>query len=164
MGRERVDGWTVRLAVADDAAELADLQIDVWEQAYRGLMPDTVLEERRAGRAARVDRWLDNLSTSHATTTVAAGSGGLIGFASVGPHRDPEIEISTELWALYTRSEWWGSGVGHDLLAAALGDGRAYLWVLRGNDRAVGFYSREGFRGDGMLRQDRYGAEVRMCR
>jgi len=140
------------------------LHVDVWEDAYRGLMPDGVFAERRANLSARVDRWRINLATSLAITTVVQSPTGLIGFASVGPGRDHDVAIPTEVWALYTRWQWWGRGVGQALFEAALGDRSAYLWVLHGNARAIAFYRREGFISDGTLRHDEYGTELRMRR
>jgi ribosomal protein S18 acetylase RimI-like enzyme len=35
-----------------------------------------------------------------------------------------------------------------------VGDGPATLWVVRGNQRAVAFYQRHGFRADGTAKWD----------
>ena len=39
--------------------------------------------------------------------------------------------------------------MGPRLLEAAIGDAPAYLWVFEANDRARGFYARQGFEPDG---------------
>lgn len=155
---------TIRRAVADDADALAHLHVDVWEDAYIGLIPDRIFHERRATIPERVDRWRLNLATSPATTTVVEDETGLIGFASIGPGRDDDIAIEEEVWALYVRAAWWGRGVGHALIAATLAERRAYLWVLDGNQRAIAFYCRHGFVADGASRTDDYGTEFRMVR
>lgn len=69
-----------------------------------------------------------------------------------------------ELMALYVRAEAYGTGVGHRLFEAALGAAPAYLWVLGGNERAVAFYRRQGFRLDGATKADEVGTELRMVR
>lgn len=154
----------IRPAVVEDAGRLAHLHVDVWEDAYRTLMPERVFEERRATIPQRVDRWRSNLAGSAAATTVVEDGAGLIGFVSIGPGRDEDLAIEEEVWALYVRVAWWGKGVGHALLTATLAERPAYLWVLDGNDRAIAFYRRHGFIADGATRTDEYGTEFRMVR
>lgn len=165
------DGVVLRPVRVTDAAALAVLHVEVWEDAYRGLVPDAVLVERRAGLAAREERWRAIVATSPAATTVAerVADGRLLGFASAGPARDADLAALTpaplELWALYVAAVHWGTGLGHRLLEHALGGGTpASLWVLRGNDRAIGFYERHGFALDGTSRTDELGTELRMRR
>ena len=59
---------------------------------------------------------------------------------------------------------WWGTGVGYVLFEEAVGDRAAYLWVLAGNDRAIRFYERQGFRLDGTEDEHDEGLHVRMVR
>jgi GNAT superfamily N-acetyltransferase len=158
------DRVTMRRAVPDDAEALTSLHLDVWEDAYVGLMPDRVVSERRATLSERIDRWRMNLASSPATTTVVEAETRLIGFASIGPGRDEDVAIAEEVWALYVRSAWWGHGVGHALLTATLADRPASLWVLDGNARAMAFYRRHGFVADGTVRTDGHGTELRMVR
>lgn len=70
-----------------------------------------------------------------------------------------------ELWACYVSDTAWGTGVSGRLLGVAL-PGSAYLWVLRGNARAIAFYRKQGFALDGATKQDaRIDAdELRMTR
>ena len=63
------------------------------------------------------------------------------------------------------RARCWGTGLGHRLLVATLGERAAYLWVLAGNDRATGFYERHGFALDGAVDDgDAHGRHLRMVR
>jgi hypothetical protein len=50
---------TVRIAppLVGDAEQLADLHLDVWEEAYADLVPASVLTERRRRRDERVASW-----------------------------------------------------------------------------------------------------------
>jgi GNAT superfamily N-acetyltransferase len=60
-----------------------------------------------------------------------------------------------EIAGLYVHPDHWSKRVGHALIIRAeqellaTGWSEAYLWVLRGNDRAVRFYERHGWRADG---------------
>ena len=50
---------TVRIAppLVGDAEQLADLHLDVWEEAYADLMPASVFADRRSRRDERVASW-----------------------------------------------------------------------------------------------------------
>jgi len=154
---------SIRQAVVADAEPLAHLHVDVWDDAYTGLMPQGILDDRREKVAERVGRWRDILDGTQ-PTWVAEGSDGLIGFASAGPARDNDMDELLELWALYVRASSWGTGVGHALFEITVGDRAAYLWVLAGNERAIRFYERQGFRLDGTEDEHDEGLHVRMVR
>jgi GNAT superfamily N-acetyltransferase len=157
------EGVTLRRARPEDAEALAHLHLDVWDDAYTGLMPQSILDDRRDKVAERVERWREILS-SHDRTLLAVGPNGLVGFASAGPGRDNDVDTDLELQALYVRKALWGTGVGYVLFETALGDRAAYLWVLAGNDRAIRFYERQGFRLDGTEDEHDEGLHVRMVR
>jgi ribosomal protein S18 acetylase RimI-like enzyme len=138
----------VREARLDDAAAIARVHVASWHAAYRALIP--------AGRLAaftvpvRTAAWQRNLRPGSAVrTAVFDGSTGVVGFASVGPSRD--LAGWGEVWALYVDPAAWGRGVGSALFADALaalarrGLPDVLLWVLEGNDRALGFYRGGGF-------------------
>jgi GNAT superfamily N-acetyltransferase len=154
---------SIRRAVPADADPLAHLHVDVWDDAYTGLMPQGILDDRREKVAERVERWREILSGDH-TTWVAEDSEGLVGFASSGPARDNDMDGTLELWALYVRAAYWGTGVGYALFEIAVGDRAAYLWVLAANERAIRFYERQGFRLDGTEDEHDEGLHVRMVR
>ncbi len=154
---------SIRQAVVADAEPLAHLHVDVWDDAYTGLMPQGILDDRRDKVAERVDKWRGILS-GREPTWVAEDSDGLIGFASTGPARDNDMDDTLELYALYVRASYWGTGVGYALFEIAVGDQAAYLWVLADNIRAIGFYERQGFRLDGTEDELDEGRHVRMVR
>lgn len=157
----------IRAAVPDDAEALTDLHLDVWEEAYAGLMPETIFAERRSQRSARIDRWRTNIDTGPISSLVVedAVPGRLLGFAGAGPARDDAPGLPPlELTALYVRAERYGTGLGHALLEKVIGSAAAYLWVLDGNQRASAFYERQGFRFDGATKDDPVGIERRMVR
>lgn len=59
-----------------------------------------------------------------------------------------------ELMALNVLAAHHGTGVAQQLMAATVGDRPAYLWVLRGNNRAITFYCKVGFELDGVSKDD----------
>ena len=61
-------------------------------------------------------------------------------------------EAETEIVALHTLPESWGTGLGHALLTEALnqiGDRSVFLWAFKVNTRARRFYEKHGFVWDG---------------
>jgi GNAT superfamily N-acetyltransferase len=152
---------------ASDAEALADLHLDVWEEAYAGLMPASVFTERRARRDERVESWRTIIGSGSSDNLLAwSSSGDLVGFSSTGPGRDDPADHlpRLEVMALYVRSAVYGAGVGHALLTAAIGPRDAYLWVLDGNARAIAFYERHGFAFDGVEKPEDVGLHRRMVR
>ena len=157
------DGVVLRRARPEDAEALAHLHLDVWDDAYTGLMPQQILAERREKADERVERWRAILAEHHGNL-LAVGPDGLIGFAAAGEGRDNDVDLELELMALYVRAAWWGTGVGYALFEEAVGDRAAYLWVLAANERAIRFYERQGFRLDGTRDEHDEGLHVRMVR
>ncbi len=158
----------VRAATPEDAEALAHLHLDVWDDAYTGLMPQQILDDRRDRVQERVERWRELLADPEVTTLLATAADELVGLASAGPGLDNDLVLSgdvvLELKALYVRASWWGRGIGSTLFRAAVGDRAAYLWVLAGNDRAISFYEHHGFRLDGTEDELDEGLHVRMVR
>ena len=132
---------------------IADIHVRSWQAAYRGVLPDELLDglsvsERegswRALLSENEDRWL---------TLVAERGGDLAGFCSVAtPSRDPDADGRTaEVGALYVDPDHWRQGAGGAMLTTALEelDRRRFrdmiLWVLPENRAALAFYARFGF-------------------
>jgi GNAT superfamily N-acetyltransferase len=157
------EGVTVRPAEPADAEALAHLHLDVWDDAYTGLMPQGILDDRRERVDERVDNWRRNLSEPRPIWLAEDGEG-LVGFASAGPARDNDMDALPELYSLYVRASHYGTGVGYALFELTIGDRAAYLWVLASNKRAIGFYERQGFRLDGTEDEHDEGLHVRMVR
>lgn len=153
-------------ATVEDAEALTDLHLDAWDEAYAGLIPAEVLAHRRNGRQQRVERWRQMIGAAESTVLLAWEGDRLVGFLSVGPGRDdPEDALpALEILALYVRSRVYGTGVGYALLNAGIGAASAFLWVLEGNRRAIGFYERQGFAFDGRVKTEPVGVERRMVR
>jgi GNAT superfamily N-acetyltransferase len=158
-----LESVVVRTAVPADAEALTHLHLDCWDDAYTGLVPQEVIDRRRAELDLRVARWAEMLEDSE-ETLVAESPEGLIGFVMAGPGRDNDVDTELELKALYVRAAHWGDGVGFALFEEAVGDRAAYLWVLAANPRAIAFYERQGFRLDGTEDEQDEGLDVRMVR
>lgn len=146
----------LREARVEDAAGLARVHVDGWRLGYAGLLPASLLDGLDAdARAARWERNLREPAHASVRTWVAVVDREVAGFVSAGAGRDPGFEEVGEIWALYVHPDRWRAGIGGVLMEHALGELRgagfeeAFVWVLEGNQRARGFYSRWGFAEDG---------------
>lgn len=146
----------------DDARAIARVHVRAWQVAYRGVVPDEVLDWLSVDERER--RWRELLSGGGRWTTLVAGDD-VAGFCTVvAPARDPDAGPRTgEIAAIYVSPERWRSGHGSALLAAALAELRrggareATLWVFATNAAAIAFYDRFGFSADGSERGDDFG-------
>lgn len=150
----------IRDATVDDARGIARVHVHSWQHAYRGLMPQDVLDGLSI--EDRAERWVSILAAPepYSRTLVAEERGTILAWASFGAARDDSPVATGELWGIYAHPESWSSGVGHALLTVAedalrdAGHTSAYLWVLAGNERAARFYQRHGWAADGGTKVD----------
>ena len=140
-------GVDLRPATVDDAAAGARLHLACWREAYAPLV-DPALLEAALDEERWTRRWREQIADGP-TRLLAVHAGVPIGFVTCGPARHRGAPLPFELYAVYVRAAWHGTGVAQALLDADLGDRSAYLWVLEGNTRARRFYERNGFAPDG---------------
>ncbi|MFT4163931.1 MAG: GNAT family N-acetyltransferase [Microlunatus sp.] len=136
-----------------------------WQETYRGLVDDHILDSPTAA-ARREQMWMDILSEEADGSTavaVAEADGIIIGIACAGKPRDDDATWPIELFVLYLRAGYHGSGAGRALLDAVVGDEQASLWVADPNPRAQAFYRKAGFVPDGMTKDEGI-PEIRMVR
>jgi ribosomal protein S18 acetylase RimI-like enzyme len=149
------DQTVVREAVASDAEGIARVHVDSWRETYSGVLADRFFTEEAFERRLRF--WSSYLSGQprRGRMAVALKSEKVIGFANAGDAVGPDAEHGVpparpvHLFSIYLRAADHGAGTGQALLDAVVGDEPAQLWVLRGNDRAIAFYQRNGFIFDG---------------
>jgi ribosomal protein S18 acetylase RimI-like enzyme len=157
----------VRPARLDDVPAMARMLVRSWQETYRGLMPDRVLDDpdlvavrERFWTAALVDeRFRAN------RVAVAERAGAVIGVAMAGPPERPEPAWGLHLYVLYVLADAHGSGAGAALLEAVVGPTEsAALWVADPNPRAQAFYRKHGFVADGAVQVEDGVREIRMVR
>ncbi len=142
-----------------DARELAGMHIQAWLECYRGIMPDTMLDNLDIESRARM--WRRLLADAQSDVLLLRDRGKLVGFVDFGPCRDVDrIDGDTgELRAIYVLKDWQGQGHGGRMIRechrelARRGYNRSSLWVLRDNKPAVDFYQRYGYRHDGASKE-----------
>ncbi len=148
---------TFRSALPSDALPIARLGLRSWLHAYRGLLPDSLLDSRRA--EDRVPAWTERIAGQQ-QVLVCEGPEGLQAFAWFGACQaypiegaEPPVDAG-EIFAFYLDPGLFGSGLADALLERCEAwltprFSTAVLWVLEGNARARRFYSRHGWLPDG---------------
>lgn len=151
---------TVRPAAVEDAPQMARVHVRSWQQTYRDLVPDALLDdpgllgarERFWTVALSDERWSSN------RTAVAELDGTIVGIAMSGVSQDADATWAVQLhviYVIYVDAAQHGSGAAAALLDAVLpADESAVWWVAERNPRAQAFMRKNGFAPDGRSRTE----------
>ena len=107
---------SLRQARPSDAADLARIYIESWQDTYPGILPHSLLQAMspRAHKA----RWLSTIRGG-GVVVAEAGSHGVVGLASLGASRDRGLGFDGEIYTLYVDPCFLGQGIGTLLLHGA---------------------------------------------
>lgn len=150
----------IRVARPEDARAIAEVHVEGWRWAYRGLVPDAYLDGLDVD--ARERMWAEGLGRSSVAWAcfVAEDGGRVVGFVACGPPEPGHAQAppaAGEVYALYVRQDVQGTGVGRALFGQAVaalaerGFRTSVLWVLEANFLARRFYERAGWSWDGAV-------------
>ena len=147
----------LREADPDDLAGIVAVFLDCWRQSYRGVLPDSLVDQMTDEAAA--DLWSRGLIAPGATVVVAVRDDVVLGVTRYA------LDGSTGfVHSLYVSPDARGLGLGRRLLDRAAADlaaaqaTSASLWVFADNAPSIGFYGACGWLPDGVTRvQDEFG-------
>lgn len=132
---------SIRPAVAEDAASIAEVHVESWQSTYAGILPDKILLNLDSNQHEA--RWwrhvLGRFRRNHFVYVAETGDGDIAGFASAGPSRHPTLPYRAEVYTIYLRDDFHGVGAGRQLFAstvAAVSEARGpsvIVWCLSGN-------------------------------
>lgn len=139
----------VRPPHVGEAAQMAQVHVRAWAQAYSGVMPEQFWDQEAL--EARTEFWNQTLADpqQRSRTRVAEANGAIVGLAQVGPPRDSDVDVAHELHMIYLLEEHHRSSAASTMLTDLLADESASLWVFKRNPRAQAFYRKHGFEPDG---------------
>lgn len=146
---------------------MARVNVRCWQETYRGLMSDAVLDDPDF-LAARERFWTAALTDERYRenrVAVAEREGELVGIAMSGPPLDAGVAWARQLYVLYVYAADHGTGAGPALLEAVVDPEESVgLWVADPNPRAQAFYRKHGFVPDGAAQVQDGVREIRMVR
>jgi ribosomal protein S18 acetylase RimI-like enzyme len=142
----------VRAATTSDLAAIARIHMASWHDAYRGVIPDEILDGRTvegslSGWRSTLKKYPDNISVAE------TGDALLAGFCCAGPVVDAErnAPFEFEIYGLHVAPIMRRRGIGAALLRAALNRAvvreqvnSAIVWTLKDLTLSRSFYAREG--------------------
>jgi ribosomal protein S18 acetylase RimI-like enzyme len=142
----------VRAATTSDLAAIARIHMASWHDAYRGVIPDEILDGRTvegslSGWRSTFEKYPDNISVSE------TGDALLAGFCCAGAVVDVEknAPFEFEIYGLHVAPNMRRQGIGAALLRAALNRAMvreqmnsAIVWTLKELKLSRSFYTREG--------------------
>ena len=148
-----------KMETDDEIRGKAHVHWQSWHEAYAGLVDAGYLAALTPKKCEAIAyKWPGN-------TLVAKQGDRVIGFCAYC--RDEDRPDTGEVSAIYILSSFYGQGVGCRLMQAALRAldcAHVFVWVLKGNARAIRFYEKCGFRPDGSERTLTLGAPITACR
>jgi ribosomal protein S18 acetylase RimI-like enzyme len=140
----------VESATAKDCRAIAEVHVESWQQAYKGILPEAYLASLSIDEREAMWRQMIEREPSHLVLARTANQ--IIGFVAFGASRDEGAPVErAEIWAIYVKPASWSTGAGRLLWLEAMrrivaeGYKSISLWVIAGNARAARFYERAGF-------------------
>jgi GNAT superfamily N-acetyltransferase len=149
----------VRIATPADAPIIAQIHVETWRAAYRGQIPDAILDALDVDQ--RTTFWEKRLAEPQRPVFVSDDDEVVQGFCDLIPSRDKDAAPGQvgEIAAIYVLPNHWRKGAGRALCERALAEARTRnhssvtLWMLGSNFRTKPFYESMGFRLDGATRK-----------
>ena len=142
----------IRTSTENDAPEIARIHVETWRYAYKGIVPQTYLDQLSIEQ--RTTKWAEMLKKSMDGTLIAEIDMKPVGWISFGIARDEDKENSGEVYAIYVDHTHWNQGIGRSLIRSAEeklqieGMNKIVLWVLEANRNSRYFYSNMGYQPD----------------
>jgi RimJ/RimL family protein N-acetyltransferase len=148
----------IRIAKSEDAERIAEIHVESWRAAYRGILPGEYLDGLDV--SGRTQLWRKFSGNAQEPLFVVEECDQIIGFCHLVRSRDADAERAAEIAAIYLDPIHWRKGYGKELCSAALsfsakqGFERVTLWVLEENSTARRFYETIGFTADGATKTE----------
>lgn len=147
---------SVRIAWADDAPAIAEVQLRAWRETYAGVVPPEALPDDVEAAAAAWRASLAKPRDARNRVLVALERNTVVGFAITSPASDPDCDpvADAELSELNVDPARRGLGHGSRLLQAAVDTlqadrfTRVVLWAMASDDALRTFLTDAGWAPD----------------
>ena len=136
------NGITVRNAEKEDVRQIAEILVEDWQKAYRGIMDDAFLDSMSADQRYEIE------VKRYQKFVVAADGNEILGYAWLEMAADEPADC--EVIALYVRYSKRNNGIGKLLMRHAVdhfretGKKKMIVWCLKENAESRKFYEKTG--------------------
>ena len=136
------NGIVVRRAEKEDVRQIAEILVEDWQKAYRGIMDSGFLD------SMSVDQRYEIEVKRYQKYVVAADGNEILGYAWLEAAGDETADC--EIIALYVRYSKRNNGIGKLLMQYAvryfreLGKKKMIIWCLKENRESRKFYEKTG--------------------
>ena len=141
--------FEIRNVEERDLLQVAEIVINDWKIAYRGIIDDAYLDNLDV--QAKYERFKQNYQEGHFTVAVRGSE--VLGFARYSDepfNNSDNKKVECELCALYVKWDVRGSGIGAALVTyvkdyfKSIGKKSMCIWCLKENHKARFFYEKMG--------------------
>lgn len=135
----------VRKANVEDALAISQINVETWQDAYKGIIDNTFLNARQVDEK-RISTWAGIIESPGRIVLVCEDNGEILGYLAAGPARD-NYNIKNEISAIYVKPTAQRKGAGSALIRAykqAINNKSFYLYTLQENQKARCFYEKNG--------------------
>jgi len=155
-------GYVIKFADINDCTELGTIHCESWKVAYKGIVPDSILENMSIVNSTK--KFIDSISFGKEKNVIITKDNRVIGFMCLGKCRDTDLDDTFgEIWGIYLLPSYWREGAGTELVnwgisyLKSMGYRKISLWVLEENKNARMFYEKFGFYHDGTIKELNFG-------
>ena len=137
-----INGIIVRKAEKEDVRQIAEILVEDWQKAYRGIIDSDFLDSMSADQRYEIE------IKRYQKFVVAADGREILGYAWLEMTGDEPADC--EIVALYVMYSYRNNGIGKLLLQYAIkyfresGKERMIIWCLKENDESRRFYEKNG--------------------
>lgn len=132
----------IRNAEKEDVRQIAEILVEDWQKAYRGIMDDAFLDSMNVSQRCEIE------AKRYQKYVVAADGNEILGYAWLEASADEPADC--EAIALYVRYAKRNQGIGKLLMQYAfhhfreIGKKRMIVWCLKENAESRKFYEKVG--------------------
>jgi ribosomal protein S18 acetylase RimI-like enzyme len=111
---------TIRTAVPADAAAIARVYVESWQDTYPGVLSPQLLLGMSAER--QTGHWRAAICQGEIVLAAQNETHGIVGMSSLGHARDRSLGFDGEIYTLYVDPSFLGRGAGRKLLTAGFAE------------------------------------------
>lgn len=142
--------YIIRKIKKEDSTEVTHVITVAWNETYKGIVPDDVLEELYTNEKERAKRLSKAFDEDEVLGLVLEVDNKIVGISYYGTAKDTDYDNCGEIRALYIINKYHGYGFGKKLVEESIkelkkmGFNKMIICCLRDNINANKFYEHIG--------------------